>query len=121
MRAVLASLIVLSSPVAAQTPDCSDLTTLPQQSINLCLAQAYQRADAELNVVYQAARARSSAPVPDLLRDTQRAWIPFRDAACEAEAELMRGGSGEPMMRLSCLIRLTETRTDELRMFAEMN
>jgi hypothetical protein len=29
----------------------------------------------------------------------------------------MRGGSGEPMLRFGCLIRLTEARTEELRDF----
>ncbi|MEQ8367703.1 MAG: lysozyme inhibitor LprI family protein [Roseicyclus sp.] len=121
MRGLCVIGLLWAAPAVAQDWDCSDYASLPQQGINLCLAAEYERADADLNAVYQAARAGTGETMSSLLRDAQRAWIPFRDAACEAEAEYMRGGSGEPMMRFSCLIRLTKARTDDLRAFAGMN
>ena len=53
------------------------------------------------------------------LRDGQRAWITFRDAACAAEGYLMHGGSAEPMVIYGCYARLTETRAADLWMVAE--
>lgn len=121
LRALAICAALLAGPVAAQDPawNCGDYANLPQQGINWCLGQAYQRADDALNAVYQQAMGRASPAMSSLLRDAQRAWIPFRDAACEAEAEFMRGGSGEAMMRLGCLTRETEARTEVLRMFAD--
>jgi uncharacterized protein YecT (DUF1311 family) len=113
--------MLLPAPSGAQDWDCTDYDTLPQQGINFCLSQDYARADAELNAAYQAALAANGPAVGTLLRDAQRLWIPYRDAACEVEAEFMRGGSGEPMLRLGCLIRLTETRTKELGWISEVN
>ncbi|MBF9050006.1 DUF1311 domain-containing protein [Roseobacter sp. HKCCD9010] len=107
-------LLIVPMPAVAQEWDCTDFAALPQQGINACLAEEYARVDAELNAVYQSVLADAQGAMPDLIRTAQRAWIPFRDAACEAEAEFMRGAPAEAALRLSCLIRLTETRTDEL-------
>ena len=113
---VLVAALVLAAPATAQDLDCSDWRSLPQQPMNACLAQFYALADTRLNTAYQAALASLSydAGEQELLRVAQRAWIPFRDAACEVEAGYMRGGSGEPMMRFLCLRRITEQRTADL-------
>jgi uncharacterized protein YecT (DUF1311 family) len=54
-----------------------------------------------------------------MLRDAQRAWIPFRDAACAAEAQIARGGTAMGFVTLLCLDRLTRARTEDLRIFAQ--
>ena len=56
-----------------------------------------------------------------MLRDAQRAWIPFRDKACAAESNLARGGTMQSMLALNCMERLTRQRTEDLRYFAETN
>lgn len=48
------------------------------------------------------------------LKTAQRAWIPFRDGNCAAEAFMMKGGSAEPLVYYSCLASMTATRADEL-------
>ena len=48
------------------------------------------------------------------LREAQRAWIPFRDAACAVEGWPMRGGSAEPLLVYGCLTKLTEQRISDL-------
>ncbi len=41
------------------------------------------------------------------LRDMQRAWIAYRDAACDHERALWGGGTGGGPATLECLMRLT--------------
>jgi uncharacterized protein YecT (DUF1311 family) len=53
------------------------------------------------------------------LKTAQRAWITFRDAACEAEAYAMQGGSAQPLLVFGCRARLTRARTEDLRVMSE--
>lgn len=106
-----------AAPLAAQTVNCPGATT--QLELNDCAAQAYARADTALNQAYGEAMAyaRQSGTV-DILRKAQRSWLPFRDAACEAEASTFAGGSIQGMVRTLCLERLTRARTQDLKIFA---
>nr|WP_223877819.1 lysozyme inhibitor LprI family protein [Histidinibacterium aquaticum] len=89
--------------------------------MNACAARDYEAADTMLNAVWgEAIAAARSGGLGDELLDAQRAWLPFRDAACEAEAALFAGGSMAPMVRSFCLARLTEQRTEDLRLFADL-
>ncbi len=99
--------------------------------MNLCAAQAFEAADEDLNLAYEIARdmaRQMDSYTPDLdptnevlLRDAQRAWIKFRDAACEAESTLARGGTMQPLLYSTCAERLTRQRAEDLRMFGEVN
>lgn len=127
-RLTLAAALLIA-PAAAQALDCSAPQT--QADMTQCAARMYQAADEDLNLAYGMARdmARqidsgngANAPGAEIrLRDAQRAWIAFRDLACETESLLAYGGSMQPMLRLSCLERLTRARTEDLRLFGEMN
>lgn len=111
-----AAAILVALPVLAQSPNCANPVT--QLAMNQCAARNYEAADAELNAVYKQARARMKAFSPEagvLLRDAQRAWIPFRDKACDAEGMLYQGGSIRPLIVLNCLERLTRQRIADLR------
>ena len=119
----------LALPAAAEGLDCA--STVTQVEMTGCADRAYRAADAELNAAYAAAmdRARSldaievvsAAANEILLRDAQRLWIPFRDAACSAEAGTWGNGTGASMAYLLCLERLTIDRTRDLRRYAEDN
>ncbi len=107
----------LGSPVLAQDVDCA--TDGTQLALTVCATRAFEAADAGLNDAYRAAVAAAvDAPQEALLRDAQRAWIPFRDAACAAAADRYRGGSIAPMVAATCLERLTRERTRDLLDFA---
>ncbi len=110
-------LVLALWPVAAIADDCTAPQT--QQAMNSCAAQAYDEADAELNVIYRrAVDAADSLPDgEEMLRDAQRAWIAFRDAACDLEALSTEGGSMQPLIFASCLERLTWARIDDLDYF----
>ncbi|MBO6507909.1 MAG: DUF1311 domain-containing protein [Roseibium sp.] len=94
-----------------------------------CAGVAWQEADADLNAAYKQAMAvmrETDGYLPDnlkgaadSLRDAQRAWIPYRDKACETYGFLARGGTLEPQLVLSCKADLTKQRTDELKMLVE--
>jgi uncharacterized protein YecT (DUF1311 family) len=49
------------------------------QGVNLCLGQAYEKWDAELNRVYRELGARLAEGLRPSLREAQRAWVAFRD------------------------------------------
>ncbi|MEM9784485.1 MAG: lysozyme inhibitor LprI family protein [Pseudomonadota bacterium] len=126
VRAVASVLILLASameqPAAAQTPDCAAPQT--QLDMNFCAARAYRVADGALNAAWGPAMAAQRAVsdiAADTLRRAQRAWIAYRDLACEAEAMQYQGGSIQPLILSSCLERLTRQRTADLTLLAENN
>ena len=121
IRFLLAAAVVAAT-TPAQALDCNDPAT--QRDMNECAYRSFQAADGDLNRAYQEARAFAKTLGPHAvtkLRDAQRAWIPFRDLACEVEGLLFEGGSMEPMIVNSCKAHLTRQRTEQLRGFAEVN
>jgi uncharacterized protein YecT (DUF1311 family) len=124
--AACALLACLAAPDrgTAQAADCA--APLTQGDLNFCAMEAWLAADDDLNAAYAEAVDAAEAFDPDgtegveaLLRDAQRAWIVFRDAACDAEAALHAGGSMEPLIRATCLERLTVRRAEDLWTYAE--
>lgn len=122
-------LAAFALPGLAEQVDCANAVT--QQDMNFCADQAWRLADQDLNLAYGIARSQMQQIDAALsegdrgaelsLRTAQRAWITFRDAACDAEGFSSFGGSIRPMIVSLCLERLTRARTDDLRLFAEPN
>ncbi|UWQ16945.1 lysozyme inhibitor LprI family protein [Jannaschia sp. M317] len=123
----------VSGVASAQQVDCQ-APDLSGVEMRFCAGLAYEEADAELNAAYRIAITNAKAfdetmaaegrdvPVTleETLREAQRAWIPYRDAACDAEALTWRGGTGAPMAGTLCLLRMTLVRTDELTIFGDI-
>ena len=89
-----------------------------------CLDAEWQWWDARLNRVYgelmqqnkamDAANAETEANLPSLaenLKAMQRAWIPFRDAACDYEMAQWGGGTGGGPALVGCLMMETGRQT----------
>lgn len=85
-----------------------------------CLDREYQYWDGLLNAYYQTAIARAkkmdaevraytpeAAVAEQTLREMQRAWIPYRDAACDFERAQWGGGTGGGPAAVGCLMRMT--------------
>lgn len=85
-----------------------------------CLWREAEMWDARLNMAYralmdrhgaeQAEMARIGATVPsmtDALREMQRAWIPYRDAACAYERSTWGGGTGGGPAQSECIMQIT--------------
>jgi len=123
---ILAALLLTAPACAAQQLDCTNPTS--QVEMTGCASQAWEAADAALNAAWGPAMERARAldeggpsgavPAATLLRDAQRAWIAFRDAACDAEATKARGGTAQNMLFYICLERLTLRRTEDLKTYA---
>ena len=115
-------LACLTLPAAAQETDCE--TAVTQMEMNQCAYDGWEAADADLNAAYRRAMALMTQWDADLprgeqggaaaLKEAQRAWITFRDKACEAEGYAMKGGSAEPLLVYGCMRQLTEDRTGQL-------
>ena len=115
-------LACLSLPATAQEEDCANAVT--QMDMNQCAYDDWEAADAELNDAYGQAMVLLQGWDADLpkdeqggaqaLKEAQRAWITFRDKACEAEGYAMKGGSAEPLLVYGCMRQLTEDRTSQL-------
>lgn len=115
-------LACLALPATAQEIDCTN--AMAQMELNQCAHDDWEAADADLNVAYKRAMTLlqgRDADLPDAeqggveaLREAQRAWITFRDKACEVEGYAMRGGSAEPLLVYGCMRQLTEDRTAQL-------
>jgi uncharacterized protein YecT (DUF1311 family) len=113
---VLALLVLMLTSASAQDTEKScDGTTV---EMSACEGAKYKKADAELNAVYQNALASASKYTQkDVanLRDAQRKWVIYRDAACEAEYGLWGNGTGAPLARVTCLLRVTKQRMADLK------
>lgn len=79
-----------------------------------CLDRERAYWDGALNYYYQDLRARDAARA-DALRDTQRAWIAWRDATCAYEAADYAGGTLAGVVTVDCLLRQTARQTLFLR------
>lgn len=116
-----------AGPALGQDVDCAK--AVAQMELTYCAEQDWLAADEALNAAYGEAKALMQQIDADLpkaergaavnLRDAQRAWISFRDAACAAEGYAMHGGSAEPMLIYGCRTRLTEQRTEDLQLLTE--
>ena len=97
--------------------ECRDAQT--QTDLNICSYKAYQNADKALNEAYKTAvtEATSLWGSPDKLRDAQRAWITYRDKACEVY-NYPEGGSIQPLLINECMLKITKDRTDDLKTFS---
>ena len=126
---IAALVLGLATPIHAQNWNCENPQV--QQEMNYCAEQEWKEADRRLNAEYRKARAamqnlddlypEDQKGAADALRDAQRAWITFRDKACEAEGWLFKGGTMEPLIFWTCMSSLTEQRTQSLEVLSEMN
>ena len=113
---------LFGATATAQEIDCAN--AMAQMELNQCAYQDWEAADANLNAAYKTAMALMKewdAGMPagekggaEALKEAQRAWITFRDKACEAEGYAMKGGSAEPLLVYGCMRVLTEERTSHL-------
>ncbi|MBK6468609.1 MAG: DUF1311 domain-containing protein [Rhodobacter sp.] len=123
----LLALLLSSLPATAQEVDCAN--AMSQSDMNLCAHDDWQAQDAALNDAYAKAvlmleewdanLPQAERGAVQALKEGQRAWVTFRDKACEAEGYAMRGGSAEGFLVYGCMARLTEDRARQLSWMIE--
>jgi uncharacterized protein YecT (DUF1311 family) len=108
-----ALLILLLIPIAhihAQT----------QAAMNAQARAEFVRADAELNKTYEALLKKlPDGQGKEKLKQSQRAWLAFRDAEAAFAADQTRGGSMTPTMRYERMSELTHQRIKQLKVHLE--
>ena len=106
--------LVIAALVAFPT---SHAKAQSQAEMNHQAAKDFEKADAELNRTYAALMAK----LPDAeskkrkLKESQRAWIAFRDAEAAFAADQFRGGSAAPVLRWTSMTGTTEQRIKQLK------
>jgi len=102
-----------ATPAAfSQSQLCQDSTTTP--GIVECLASHLNLMDGDLNRTYQGLRSGLNNAEKGKLLKAQRLWIKFRDAECARIADYASGGTMAPILKLGCLMKLTERRIGDL-------
>ena len=87
----------------------------PMMELKQAAQHNFEKADAELNTVYKSALDGLSPKGNAALRESQRAWIIFRNKTAEAYGTHEEGGSLEGLMRIQCEEAVTRERTGELK------
>jgi uncharacterized protein YecT (DUF1311 family) len=80
-----------------------------------CIAEALKSVDTEMNDLY--GTLLSELLERQMLRDSQRAWILFRDRECKLRASGMEEGNARGTVEVedSCLLDLTAKRIKDLK------
>lgn len=84
-------------------------------SLDNCFGRAYRAADGQLNQVYKQIRQVLTPDEQQQLVAAQRLWLQLRDATCEAESDLYKGGTAESPAYAACLEEETRQRTADLK------
>lgn len=108
-----ASSFGIASSVSAQ--DQSNCAGLDWRELRRCIWLTYERADRELNLVWQQVISQLSGDEKEQLIDQELAWIEERDITCRGEASMYRGGTIYPTVFNDCRTRVTRERTEFLR------
>ena len=78
-------------------------------------AELLEESDKAMNAAYQQLLKILGDEGKRRLRESQRAWLTFRDAEAGFDSHHMAGGTGEGLERLGSLNQLTEERTERLK------
>ena len=93
-------------------PCGSETTTAAMRN---CENLRYQRAEQALNSVYAELMKQLDATGKEKLRAVQSAWLQFRQAEADFEADMVREGTLAPLVRVTVMADMTEARTRELK------
>jgi uncharacterized protein YecT (DUF1311 family) len=110
MKTLLALFLFTAAAASGQT----------QAEMNQQAAADFHKADAQLNAIYGKVKAALDPESQAKLKTAQRAWITFRDAEADLQADATaRGGTMAPCIYDGVRQQLTETRIEELKALLE--
>lgn len=132
MKAIRSIVIVvgfaLSMPIEAEENiDCSKAVSTLE--VNHCLSEELKQADGQLNETYQGflntlKSMEEFGKMPkgllvEGLRKAEREWMAYRDRNCEFYSNLAYGGTAAGTDYVSCQVKMTKERLNELKKEAE--
>jgi uncharacterized protein YecT (DUF1311 family) len=100
--------------LAIRAPVAEDCGELSQGPMNACYAALARDAEAQRGRAYASLEALLDGDERGRLAAAERAWRGYLDAECNYEAALYEGGSLQPTIHGTCVIRLTLQRQAEL-------
>jgi uncharacterized protein YecT (DUF1311 family) len=117
--------LIVSPPVVAaeHRPDCAKVLDLTPMEQGVCMRQAYEEADRELNRVYgqviknirrYSVTTEHGDAWEKSIREAQRAWVRFKELDCNVVEHEWFGGTGMGAAKWDCLRRVTRARIEEL-------
>jgi uncharacterized protein YecT (DUF1311 family) len=112
MKATLLRLLLLAA--ICMLPMVSAHAQTQAQMNNQAFAE-FKKADADLNKIYAKVMAKLDDEGKEKLKTAQRAWIAFRDAQAELDADVSRGGTMAPLLRSSSMTDSTQARIRQLQ------
>lgn len=122
LSASILLLFLMATNASAQNHHSQNPCENAQTTVEMrdCVGKEYKKADDELNSVYKQLMSKlTDEGHKAALKTAQQAWIKYRDANCEFEAYLNRGGTIYPVVYTGCLSAMTTARTKELRELIE--
>jgi uncharacterized protein YecT (DUF1311 family) len=87
---------------------CDDPQT--QTEMNICAGKEFNSSDAQLNTLYNKKIKTLNKTHKTVLKKAQRAWITYRDLACESYGLNAEGGTMQSMLVSNCLTEITRQR-----------
>jgi uncharacterized protein YecT (DUF1311 family) len=117
--ALLSAFLLIAAPRSysqhMNLPDSPCVDVVSTSDSVGCLSKARASSDAKLNSLYREIQRKLEADEAKRLLTTEKLWIQYRDANCEAERDLYGLGTGAGPAYLACLEAMTRERTKELR------
>jgi uncharacterized protein YecT (DUF1311 family) len=93
-------------------PCSSETTTAGMRN---CENLRFQRAEQALDSVYAELMKKVDKTGQAKLRAAQSAWLQFRQAEADFQADMVRGGTLAPLIKITVMADLTEGRVEQLR------
>ncbi len=119
-RLLLAAFAVLSAcalssmaQTASHQPDCGNATTTA--AMRECAGIRYNQAEQELKAVRTQLSQKLDETGKAKLQAAQSAWVQFRKANADFQADLARGGTLAPLIQITVMADMTEARVAELK------
>lgn len=113
---LLAPAPALSQP-GADSAACQNATSTA--AMRECEIERLKRADAGMNAAYHSLRAKLDEKGRAKLRAAQQAWLKYRAAEADYQADAARDGTLAPLIAASVQADLTESRRRELEKAAK--
>lgn len=93
--------------------DCKNAGSTAE--IKLCANTEFNRADRELNSIYRKLLSSLDIEGQRKLKESQRAWLKFRDLNAGFVSDSWRGGNLEHLLFIDAKTQTTQARTKQLQ------